>query len=133
MVSSTEKAVKTTQNAEFEAKEPSKCQCTCHENQRTPRQNNALHLYFEMLAEALNEAGLDMKKMLKADIPWNAYNVKNELWRPIQEAQIGKKSTANLSTKDIDKVYETLNRLLGEKKGVHVPFPSIETMYYDQR
>lgn len=102
------------------------CGCNCHEKQRTTRQNNALHLYFEMLAEALNDAGLDMKKMMKADIPWNAYNVKNELWRPIQEAMLGKKSTTQLTTKEIDQVYDTLNRLLGERKGVHVPWPSIE-------
>lgn len=110
-----------------------KCEkCKEKITQRTPTQNNALHLYFEMLAEALNEAGLDMKKMMKADIPWNAYNVKNELWRPIQEAQLGKKSTTQLTTKDIDKVYETLNRLLGEKKGIHVPFPSIEMMEWEE-
>ncbi len=38
----------------------------------TPNQRNALHLYCEMLACALNNAGYDMKKTLKeeVEIPW---------------------------------------------------------------
>ena len=81
-----------------------------------------------MLAEALNEAGLDMRKTLKpsVDIWWNKETVKNYIWRPIQEAQLGKKSTTELTTKDIDKVFETINRFLGEKHKIHVPFPSME-------
>jgi hypothetical protein len=100
------------------------------EEQRTLQQNKALHLYFTQLAEELNDAGLDMRKTLKpeVDIPWTPENVKNHLWRPIQEAQLGKESTTKLSKKDVDKVYETLNRHLGEKLGVHVPFPSDEEL-----
>ena len=98
------------------------------EKQRTILQNNALHLYFENLAETLNSAGLDMKKVLKPeiDIPWSKETVKEYLWKPIQNAQLGKKSTTELTTKEIDKVFDTINRHLGEKLGVHTDFPSIE-------
>ena len=84
-----------------------------------------------MLAEALNDAGYDMKKVIRAnmDIPWTDYNVKEFLWRPVQEAQLGKKSTTQLTTDEIDKVFEVINKAVGERTGVHVPFPSIETMY----
>ena len=69
-----------------------------------------------------------MRKTLKpsVDIWWNKDMVKEYIWRPIQKAQLGKKSTTELTTKDIDKVFETINRFLGEKHKVHVPFPSIE-------
>ncbi|MBD3282081.1 MAG: hypothetical protein GF387_00490 [Candidatus Portnoybacteria bacterium] len=99
-----------------------------HKKQRTKRQNNALHLYFELLARELNESGQDMRQVLKesVDIEWTADNVKNYLWRPIQKSILGKKSTTKLKTDDINKVYEPLNRFLGEKTGVYVPFPSIE-------
>lgn len=98
------------------------------DKQRTLQQNKALHKFFTMLADDLNQSGYDMKKVLKpgVDIPWNADTVKNYLWRPIQEAQLQKESTTELSTREIDVVYNTLNRHLGDKLGVHVPFPSEE-------
>lgn len=102
-----------------------------HRGQRTERQNRALHLWFTMLAAALNEAGYDMRAVLRNDraIPWTDYNVKEFMWRPVQEAQIGKKSTTKLTTVEVDEIFNTINRFLGEKFGVHVPFPSIESMY----
>ena len=82
------------------------------ENQRTTTQNRALHLYFTLLAEALNEGGLDMKKVLRpeVDISWNSTTIKEYIWRPIQNAQLLKKSTKDLSTKEIDVVYDTINK-----------------------
>ena len=73
---------------------------------RTTQQNKALHLYFRLLAESLNEAGLDMKKVLKPtiDISWNERNVKEYLWRPIQNAQVIKKSTTELNSDEVDKI-----------------------------
>lgn len=95
---------------------------------RTARQNNSLHLYFTLLAEELNAAGFDMRKVIRdgVDIPWSAYNVKENLWRPVQEAQLGKKSTTKLTTKEIDVIFDTVNRVIGERTGIHVPFPSID-------
>ena len=100
------------------------------EKKRTIQQNKALHLYFEMVAEALNEAGLDMKKVLKPeiDIDWTKSSIKEYLWRPVQELRVGKKSTTQMNTKDIDGIYDVLNRFLSEKFGLHIPFPSIEEL-----
>ena len=98
-------------------------------NQRTLQQNKALHKYFELLAQELNQAGYDMKRTLKpsVDIPWTPDNVKEYLWRPLQEAYLNKYSTTDLTTKDIDKVYDVLNKHLGETTGVTVVFPSKDT------
>jgi len=87
-----------------------------------------MHKYFTMLADELNEAGLDMKTVLKpeVDIPWTPESVKNHLWRPVQDAMFDKESTTELTTKDLTQVYETLTRHLGEKFGTFVRFPSIE-------
>jgi len=97
-------------------------------DQRTLRQNRALHKYFSMLADALNDAGLDMKKTLKPEIeiPWTPENVKNHLWRPIQEAYLTKESTTELETPDVQKVYKVLDRYLAEKHGVSIAFPCDE-------
>jgi len=99
------------------------------EKQRTLQQNSALHLFFRLLADELNSAGLDMRQVLKpgVEIPWTDENVKEYLWRPIQKAYTRKDSTKELNkTKDINNIYEILNRHLGEKLGIHVEFPSIE-------
>jgi hypothetical protein len=97
-------------------------------DKRTNRQNNALHVLFKLLADELNEAGLDMRKTLKpgVEIPWTGDSVKEYLWRPIQQAQLNKKSTTELTTKEIDAVFDTINRHIGEKFGLFVPFPSID-------
>lgn len=97
------------------------------EKSRTDQQNKALHVYFQLVAETLNDAGLDMRKVLKpeVEIPWSKNTVKEYLWKPIQKIQLQKKSTTELSTKDIDLIYDTMNRHLA-KHGVHEPFPSIE-------
>ena len=102
------------------------------EKQRTSRQNRALHKFFTQLATALNEAGLDQRKTLapEIEIPWTPAAVKNMLWRPIQSVQLQKVSTTDLTTKEIDLVYDTLNLFLG-KHGIHVPFPSFLDIMYD--
>ena len=93
---------------------------------RTIKQNAALHKYFTLVAEALNDKQLTVKTIIKADIEWNSTSVKEMLWRPIQEAVLHKKSTTELKKKEIDEVYDTINLALAQKFGIHVPFPTIE-------
>lgn len=101
---------------------------------RTLRQNRALHLYFQMVAQALNDAGLDMRAVLKpeVDIPWTKETVKDFLWRPIQRIMLRKESTTDLERKDLDQVFETMNRHLA-KHGVHKLFPSVESIFEQLR
>lgn len=101
---------------------------------RTALQNRSLHLMFRLLADELNNAGLDMRTVLKPEIhiDWNPQTVKEYLWRPVQLAQLGKESTTELTTKEIDQIFDTINRHLGEKFGLHADFPSIESLYWRQ-
>lgn len=103
--------------------------------QRTIQQNKSLWKFYELLATELNEAGLDQRKVLKESIqiPWSKQSIHDFLWIPIQEAVLKTDSTTDLSTKDIDEVYNTLNRHLGEKFSVHVPFPSESEIRNAQR
>jgi len=93
---------------------------------RSGQQNKAIHVYCELLAIAFNDAGLDMKEVLKPeiDIPWEMKTVKEFIWKPIQKAQLQKQSTTQLDTAEVSKVYETINRHISEKFGVTVEFPS---------
>jgi hypothetical protein len=96
--------------------------------QRTLTQNAALHLYFTRLAEALDAGGYDVTHTLKhsVDIPWNPVLVKELLWKVIQLPMTEKHSTAELDRVEVGHIYEVLNRHLGQKLGIHVPFPSEE-------
>ena len=94
--------------------------------QRSPVQDNALHVYCRELAKALNDAGWDMKKVLAekaADVPWTEHSVKDCLWRPIQQTMTGHKSTTQPKRKEYSETYETLARHMGQKFGVYVPWP----------
>lgn len=101
---------------------------------RTLQQNRALHLLFDMLADELNSAGLDMRKVLKPGIaiPWTKTSVKEFLWRPVQRSMFGKVSTIQITTKELQDTFDVLNRHLGEQFGLHVPFPSIEEIIMRQ-
>jgi len=101
---------------------------------RTLAQNKAMHLYFTMLADEFNQAGLDMKRVLKpsVDISWTPESVKEYLWKGVQDAMFQKKSTTELNTDEITKIYEVINRHTAEKHGISIPFPSIESLMFDK-
>lgn len=101
---------------------------------RTAQQNKALHVLFNLLANELNENGLDMRKTLKpgVEIPWSGSGVKEYLWRPVMKAQLNKESTTKLTTVEIDQVFDTINKHLGQTFGLHVAFPSIQDILLRQ-
>lgn len=97
---------------------------------RTNLQNRALHLFYTLLADALNNAGLDMKVVLRpsVSIPWTKESVKEHLWKPIQNALYGKVSTTELDkSQEIDRVHEVLMRHISEKFHLeYIDFPHEE-------
>lgn len=97
---------------------------------RTTAQNSALWLYLTMLADELNAAGLDMKKVLKPDvsIPWSKDSARQYLWGPIQKAITGKDSTTQLDINEVSEVFDVLHRHMAEKFGVMTLFPSKEQL-----
>jgi len=106
------------------------------EEKRTTQQNKSLWLWFTLLAEKLNDSGLDMRVLLKEgiDIPWNKQTIHDFIWKPVQKALLQKDSTTKLLKKEeIDKVYDTLTRHLGTKFGVYQEFPSIEHLEEEER
>ena len=98
---------------------------------RTTLQNSALYLFFELVADALNDAGLEihMEYLGKVtEVPWNKESVKERLWLPIMKAMTGKTSTAKMDRNEVSDVYEVLHRHLAEKHSIMVLFPSKEQL-----
>lgn len=97
--------------------------------QRTAKQNNALHVYFQWVADALNETGTTWQKVLSSefDLKFTSHNIKEGMWKPLQKIALGKDSTKSLTknSKEIDDIYDSMNQRLSEM-GIHVPFPSLE-------
>lgn len=96
---------------------------------RTLPQNSALHMGCDLLANALNESGLEMHIVLKEmlDVPWTGPVVK-EVYKAILKAHTGKTSTTMMDKNEPGEVWDILLRNLGEKHGLeYVPFPSEET------
>ncbi len=93
---------------------------------RTALQNRALHKYCSLLAETLNDGGYTVQIILAQAFgrEWNTEAVKSLLWKPIQKLIIDKESTADADRVEYTKVYEQVNRHLGEIFGVtSVPWP----------
>jgi hypothetical protein len=98
---------------------------------RTSQQNRALHMAFSLLAESLNNSGLDMRALLKPEVnvPWTQHTVKEHLFKPFMRLMTGKESTTELTKTggEIEQVWNTLMRELGEKHGIEfIPFPHEE-------
>ena len=98
---------------------------------RSSKQNRALHKYFEIISEELNELGIEhqyqgitgktLSTMYTPDL------VKNFVWRPIQTALFDIESTTKIGTQEIDKIIDVITKFFSDR-GVYLPFPSIETL-----
>lgn len=97
---------------------------------RTAKQNASLHLYLRMLANELNERGITFEQFFKEgfQVPWTDKIVKDNVWRPLQEAVTGEGKTSKASRRDYSKVYDPLNEKLASF-GIHVPWPEKEQLY----
>lgn len=108
--------------------------------QRTEAQNRSLHLYFEMIAQALNQEGLDVRLVLQVisekgvDMMWSKELVKELLWRSIQKKFTGKHSTTELdSIGEITQIYDMLNKFISENFFINVAFPSLQELIDKQK
>lgn len=95
----------------------------------TPNQRKAAWLYMTQKSEQLNDTGLDMRVILKPtySIPWTKDSFHDHIWIPIQRAMYGTDSMKDLNKEQVSKIFEVIERELGEKHGLgHVPFPNDE-------
>ena len=99
--------------------------------QRTSQQNRAMHKLFADVAEALDREGHTVQDVTKAirraEIRITPEIVKEVIWKPLQQVMYGKESTTELEKHELDRVYEVLNKWLGDNfNGLCVDFPSRE-------
>lgn len=102
--------------------------------QRTSQQNRALWKFYELLAKALNEAGLEPRILLKPEynLQWTKDMIHDNIWIPFQKSMYKTNSTTFLHKQEqIEKLHEIIMRELGEKHGLeYIPFPvDLERQY----
>jgi hypothetical protein len=98
------------------------------EQVRSQKQNKAIHVYFTMVANALNEAGYTVNDFydLLEDVGVDNTDITvKAAFRAIGEKQYAKVSTSQLTSEECTKVAEEMNRTLSAA-GIHIPFPSAD-------
>ena len=75
------------------------------------------------MAIQLNDAGYSVMQVLKhdAEIPWTKELVKEHLWKPVQQAMTGKRSSKDPGKLEYPDISETLARHLGQTLGINPP------------
>lgn len=99
--------------------------------QRTITQNRAMHKYFDLMAKGLDGAGYDQIKFYDEvkkgfSVRWTAEAFKDFFRAVAHDLYPEVQSTADLTTIQLQRVYEVVDRGVSEKTGVRVDFPSYE-------
>jgi len=104
--------------------------------QRTLKQNSALHLLLDQLSKELNDNDKTMTRVLKhdAEIFWNKDLAKEYLFRPFLKAlHPDKTSSTELTTKELSEVSEQMLNHVAKVTGIALDFPSIQTLMQDKQ
>ena len=100
-------------------------------DKRSSLQNRSLHKFFVIIADELNELGMEFQyfgvtgKQLSTRYTTNI--VKNHFWRPIQQTLFNIESTKDINTKQINEITDVIVKFFGDK-GVYVEFPNRESL-----
>lgn len=96
------------------------------EEKRTSKGNRALHLFFDQMAEQLNNIGMDCTIEIQGMVFISTYTgiiFKEQIWRPIMKALYGIDSTTEITHRQIDGVLEVLAASFAHT-GIEVHFPN---------
>ena len=101
---------------------------TFDKKQRTIQQNKRLHQWMTELATEFNNRGLYVQKVLKPtwEIEWTPEMVKDNIVRPIAEAVAKTEHTSELTTVELVKVIDVIDKNLLQKFQVNLPFSEEE-------
>lgn len=100
-------------------------------DKRSSLQNRSLHKFFVVIADELNELGMEFQYFgLKGEVLSTRYTtniVKNHFWRQIQKTLFNIESTKDINTKQINDITDVIVKFFGDK-GVYIEFPNRESL-----
>ena len=96
---------------------------------RTLNQNDALHLWFEMLERecVANGITMDMIILKPQEIPVTKHLLK-DLFRFIGLKMYKRESTSKLLKDEFSEVQRVFEKTIGERVQIYIPFPSLESL-----
>ena len=98
---------------------------------RTAQQNRALHKFFMLVSDQLNELGLEFTYdgliVESISTMYTPNIVKEFIWRPIQIALFDIQSTKYLDTAKMNKIIDVIIKYFADK-GLGIQFPSIDSL-----
>lgn len=81
--------------------------------QRTTKQNASMHLWFRRISERMNAHGVSFKSFFRKDfdLPWDKDGMmfKYNVWRPLQKISLDKEKTRDLSTDEVQVIYNMIS------------------------
>ena len=102
------------------------------EKQRTISQNKAMYQYFKDVAREANNAGIDVRAFVKNIEASVTPTLVKAVWVAISKAMFGKEHTAELTTVEVPKVYEEVNKHIAQW-GLEISFPSWADITYTKK
>ena len=102
------------------------------EKAATRKQQNALHVYCQQIADDLNESGQDQRVVLPVDaeIPWTMLAVKHQLWAVVQKIMTDQDSTTEMGSVDPSEIHRVIDAHLAKTRNVSRPWPSKSDPHY---
>ena len=97
--------------------------------QRTLKQNSASHLWYQEMAEALNNAGITIDIVMshgKWDVNWTPELFKEVVMRNFANAIYHKTKTSEMTTQELSTLIDTVTDSFAKEFGIFVDFPSNE-------
>jgi hypothetical protein len=94
---------------------------------RTNQQNRALHLYWSLLAKALNDEGCTYTSKHGIELMFTAFKIESD-WREIMLEMYGITTTTELTSEMINKIYDCMNLDYSQNYGVHQEFPNLQSL-----
>ena len=123
------------ERVEFYKKEGYIVELGIYKYTRSTLQNDSIHLYCKLIAEALNDAGYSysVTSILTGEImeiPFTMGIIKESLWRAIQIASFGIESTTKITSREINEIIDVITDFLAQK-GIRVDFPNKDRLLKD--
>jgi len=111
------------------------CELKASKKTRTLTQNKALHKWFELISDELNDQGETFHYFgvsgKEFEMRFTPEIVKDFIIKPIIKTMFKHDSTTKLDTKQINEVIDVINKFMSSK-GVYLPFPSIQSLIDNQ-
>ena len=104
------------------------------EMQRTGQQRKSIEKYCDLVAKAMNDSGESVQTVFTAPVEITHQNIKEYMFKVVMTALYpDKTSTTELDSDQVTKVYDNMHRIVAERYGINVEWPSVESLYNESQ